>query len=357
MENKNIDKKSLIKETLYALIAGVIGIVFVSIFTHNWNFISLIKSFNPYFLGTAFILMFADWVIEAYVLKLIAGMLGYKVPISDALNIFLIGGFFSRITPFSGGGGEPFQIYLLSRDNKVKPGDSTAIVAIKTFIGTFTRISIFLLLPLWIALAKPHWRLSHNVNMLINVGIAITMIFFALFIFAIIKPEIVEKWIERISRRPFFRRIIPKNKLEESIAQMRKIVDDFEKARNKIFTGEKITVIYTFVLSFISWGLVLFTPVLLMRGLGIMSPWPEIVITALIFYIASAYIPTPGGSGTAEVGILALFAGLIPQPLIGVFVIMWRVFTHYSLIIFGGILTFKNFRKKKNPEDQKKNED
>ena len=353
MNDKKFDSKSLFKETVYALLAGIAGIVFVSIFTHNWNFISLIKSFNPYFLGIAFLLMFFDWAIEAYVLKLIAGMLGYEVSLKDTLNIFLIGGFFSRITPFSGGGGEPFQIYLFSKNNKVKPGDSTAIVAIKTFIGTFTRITIFLLLPLWFALAKPHWRLSHNMNMFINIGITLTMIFFAFLIFAMIKPEIVEHWIELISKRPFFRRIIPRNKLEDVIKQMRKIVDDFESARDKIFINKKITVAYTFVLSFISWGLVLFTPVLLMRGLGIMSPWPEIVITALIFYIASAYIPTPGGSGTAEVGILALFAGLIPQPLIGVFIIMWRVFTHYSLIIFGGILTFKDFRKKKQKDDRK----
>ncbi len=346
MEEKKVNAKSLAKETVYAILAGIVGIVFVSIFTHNWNFVSLIKSFNPYFLGFSFLLMFFDWIIEAYVLKLIAGMVGYGIPMKDALNIFLIGGFFSRITPFSGGGGEPFQIYLLSRDNKVKPGDSTAIIAIKTFIGTFTRITIFLLLPLWLAIVKPHWRLSRGINAFINIGIALTLIFFALFVFAIVKPEIVEIWIEKISKRPFLRRIFPKEKIENGIRQMRKVVDDFEVARDKILKGKKSTIIYIFVLSFISWGLVLFTPVMLMRGLGIMSPWPEIVITALIFYIASAYIPTPGGSGTAEVGILALFAGLIPQPLIGVFIIMWRVFTHYSLIILGGILTLKNFRSK-----------
>jgi len=348
--NKKIDGKSLAKETFYALLAGVVGIVFVSIFTHNWNFIALIKAFDPVLLLLAFILMFLDWLIEAYVLKLIAQMLDYNVPFKECLNVFLIGGFFSRITPFSGGGGEPFQIYLLSRDSKIKPGDSTAIVAIKTFIGTFTRISIFLLLPLWLALAKPNWHLSRGVNILINSGIVLTFLFFSLFVFAMFKPFVVEKWIDSITRKRFFRRIVPKERLETTIQQIHKVVVDFENARNKIFSANKDEVAFTFLLSFISWGLVLFTPVLLMRGLGIRSPWPEIVITALIFYIASAYIPTPGGSGTAEVGILALFAGLIPQPLIGVFIIMWRVFTHYSLIILGGILTLKDFRKKKKKE-------
>jgi uncharacterized protein (TIRG00374 family) len=347
MKENKINKKTLVKETIYALIAGLVGIVFVSIFTHNWDFVSLIKSFNPKFLGLAFLLMFLDWLIEAYVLKLIAKMLDYDIPFKDCLNVFLVGGFFSRITPFSGGGGEPFQIYLLTKNNKVKPGDSTAIVAIKTFIGTFTRITIFLLLPLWLAIAKPHWHLHRSINILIDTGIALSLVFFAAFIFAVIRPDIIGRWIESLTRKKFFRRIIPKNKIELTVNQIHKIITDFEKARNKIFSAKKDEVIFTFVLSFISWGMVLFTPVLLMRGLGIMSPWPEIVITALVFYIASAYIPTPGGSGTAEVGILALFAGLIPQPLIGVFIIMWRLFTHYSLIIFGGIFTLKDFIGKK----------
>jgi len=93
---------------------------------------------------------------------------------------------------------------------------------------------------------------------------------------------------------------------------------------------------------------VLLTPVVLMRGLGINSPWPEIIITAIIFYISSAYIPTPGGSGTAEIEMFALFARLIPNPLIGTFIIMWRFFTHYFLLIVGGITTFfDQFRKSK----------
>jgi len=346
-EGKRINKKQLVRETLYALFAGIVGIIFVSIITHNWDFIAMIKSFKLSYLVVAFILMFLDWVIEAYVLKITANALEYKIAFGDCLNIFLVGGFFSRITPFSGGGGEPFQIYLLSRNNKIKPGDSTAIVAIKTFIGTFTRLTVFALLPLWIAMTKAQWNLSRTINNLINAGIILTVLFFAFFVFSITKPKIVEGWAESLSRKRFFRRIIPAAKVGNNIEQMKKIVTDFEKARDKMFQSQKTSILYAFTMSFVSWGLVLFTPVILLRGLGVGSPWPQIVITALIFYFASAYIPTPGGSGTAEVGILALFAGLIPQPLIGVFVIVWRVFTHYFLILFGGIMTLRNFRKKK----------
>ena len=346
-EGNKLSKKQIVKETFYALLAGIVGIVFVSIITHNWNLIAMVKSFKLSYLIFAFLLMFLDWIVEAYVLEIIANALEYKIAFKDCLNVFLVGGFFSRITPFSGGGGEPVQIYLLSKNNEIKPGDSTAIVAIKTFIGTFTRLTVFALLPFWIAMTKTQWKLSRAMNNLLNAGIILTILFFAFFIFSITKPEIVEDWIERLSKKRFLRKIIPKARIERGIKQMRKIVSDFEKARNKLFSSKKANIAYAFVMSFVSWGLVLFTPVILLRGLGIKSPWPQIVITALIFYFASAYIPTPGGSGTSEIGILALFAGLVPQPLIGVFVIVWRIFTHYSLIILGGITTLRNFSKKK----------
>ncbi len=349
MKNYNeINKKSLLKETIFALIAGVLGIVLVSFFTHNWNFIALIKSFSLPLLILSFLMMVANWFIEAYVILIIASMLDYKVPFRQCLKIFLIGGFFTRITPFEGGGGEPFQVLLLSRENHIKAGDSTAIIAIKTFIGSFVRISVFLLLPVWLIIAKPSWVLSITVNILINTGITLSIILFSFLIVGLVRPDLASKLFEKILQVKWLKKIIPENKIKSAIEGLKKLMEDFTLAKNKIFKSDPSKIYLAFVWSFISWGLVLFTPVILMRGLGVTSPWPEIIITAIIFYIASAYIPTPGGSGAAEIEMLALFARLIPQPLIGVFIITWRLVSHYFLLLIGGIATLRNVRKKPN---------
>ncbi len=340
-----MDKKKLVRETLFAVIAGIFGIVIISFFTHNWNFISVIKSFKLSLLGLSFLLMLGNWLIEAYTLQIIANALEYNLSFRECFDIFLIGGFFSRITPFGGGGGEPAQIIVLAQRKDIKPGDSAAIVGIKVFISTFIRVSLSLILPLWLLLSKQSWHLSRNANILINTGIVITSSLFVLFIFALFKPELTEAIANKLFKLRLLRKVFPETKTKRWFNSLKNTVQDFKIARDKIFASRKSAIYWTFALSFFSYALVLITPVVLMRGLGITSPWPEIVITALIFYVSSSYIPTPGGSGTAEIEMLALFARLIPSPLIGVFIITWRLFTHYFLLLFGGLFALRKFRK------------
>lgn len=347
---ENFDKKQIARNTAFAVLAGIMGMVLVSIFTHNWNFLDLVKSFKVSLLVLSFVMMFANWFLEAYTLKIISNSLDYNLNMRDALDVFLVGGFFSRITPFGGGGGEPVQMVVLSQSENVKPGDSAAIIAIKMFIGTFVRLSVFLLIPLWILIAKPTWGMTRNQNILVNSGIALTIFLFAVLIAALFKPQIAEKTASFILKKNFLKKIFKEKQILNAVNALKKTVNDFSDARAKIFKAKQKMIVYAFIASFFSWSLVLFTPVVLMRGLGIKSPWPEIIITAIIFYISSAYIPTPGGSGTAEIEMLALFSRLIPAPLLGVFIITWRLFTHYFLLITGGITML--FKLKRKPKHQ-----
>lgn len=347
----NIDKRKLTRETIVAIIAGVLGIVIVSFFTHNFNIVSSIKAFNANLLGLSFVLMLGNWLIEAYTLEIVANALGYNLSFRECVDLFLIGGFFSRITPFGGSGGEPAQIIALAQRGDIKPGDSAAIVGIKVFISTFVRTTILALLPLWLLLSKSSWNLSENTNLLIDVGIVISLTLFAVFTFALFRPEIAQAIANKVFKWRPLRKIFPDSRTSVWFEKLKKIVRDFKDSRNKLFSSKKSSIYWTFFLSFVSYALVLLTPVVLMRGLGVTSPWPEIVITALIFYASSSYIPTPGGSGTAEIEMFALFARLIPAPLIGVFIITWRLFTHYFLLLFGGVFTIRRFRKDNKKKD------
>ncbi|MGC8721593.1 MAG: lysylphosphatidylglycerol synthase transmembrane domain-containing protein [Caldisericaceae bacterium] len=344
---ENTDKKKLFRETFFAVIAGVLGIIIVSFFTHNFNIVSSIKAFKPSLLGLSFVLMLGNWLLEAYTLEIVANAVGYRLSFRECVDLFLVGGFFSRITPFGGGGGEPAQIIALAQRGDIKPGDSAAIVGIKVFISTFVRTAVLALLPVWLLISKSSWNLSENTNMLIDVGIAISLVLFSIFILALFKPEFVQSIANRILKSSLLKRFFPEKRTSVWFDKLKKIVQDFKDSRNKLFSSKKTSIYWTFFLSFVSYAFVLLTPVVLMRGLGVTSPWPEIVITALIFYASSSYIPTPGGSGTAELEMLALFARLIPAPLIGVFILTWRLFTHYFLLLFGGVFTLRKFKKKK----------
>ncbi len=345
--------KQILRETLFAILSAVIGLVVVSLFTHNWNFLDLIKSFKLSYIIWAFVFMFISWLLEAYSIKLIGDMLDYEISFAQALKVFLIGGFFSRITPFDGGGGEPFQMVILSRENAIPAGDSVAIISIKTFVGSFVRVGIFILAILWVFIAKPDWGLSTGANILVNVGLMITLALFVLLLITIMKPEFAEFLAKRILNSKFLSKLLSQNARQKALDWVGKTVKEFSSAKDKVFSEFKRNKVYfTFALSFISWGFVLFTPFVLMRGLGVISPWPQVLITTIIFYISSAYFPTPGGSGTAEIEIFALFTRLIPNPLIGTFIIVWRFFTHYFILLIGGITTvFNSLKKRSKPKE------
>jgi len=56
----------------------------------------------------------------------------------------------------------------------------------------------------------------------------------------------------------------------------------------------------------------------------------------LIYAIFSS--PTPGGSGVGELGGIAIFNGIIPTSILGLFIILWRFFSQYLGALLGGIL-------------------
>ncbi len=53
---------------------------------------------------------------------------------------------------------------------------------------------------------------------------------------------------------------------------------------------------------------------------------------------------TPGSSGVAEIGTAALYAPLIPTPLLGVFVVLFRLITYHMNLIAGAIFQYKIFK-------------
>ena len=72
----------------------------------------------------------------------------------------------------------------------------------------------------------------------------------------------------------------------------------------------------------------------------------------MICDLAVSFIPLPGGSGAAEISFLAIFTSLVPEQTAFWALLFWRLFSYYSFIIQGFIITFVDFvrGKKSNAE-------
>ncbi len=75
-----------------------------------------------------------------------------------------------------------------------------------------------------------------------------------------------------------------------------------------------------------------------MRGIGLSPPVLQTMITQIILSYLLLFAPTPGASGIAEGGGFLLFKPLCPEHLLGIFIVLWRFFSYYLLVILGGIL-------------------
>ena len=82
-----------------------------------------------------------------------------------------------------------------------------------------------------------------------------------------------------------------------------------------------------------------------MVGLGL----EPMCLISFIFQLLIAMIMmiplTPGGVGVAEVSIAAFYSIIIPLPLVGVFVLLWRLILYYFNVVVGLIASLRIVRR------------
>lgn len=302
---------------------------------------------NLWYLLAAFVLILLNWALEAERLCSIVDAMGKDLTFPKALQIALVGSFFANITPFDTGG-EPFQIYLLAK-NGIGAGKSAAVIIVKGIMSSLARISLGIGIPLWLFLIKGSWGLPYGLNLALNIGIAIYLFITFLMILFTAKPQLLSNLTTFIFSRRLFIRFFGKDRLDRIATKVTHGVEDFHQSIRTLANSKKKNLFLIALYSLLLWLIVLTVPALLLWGLGVNSPLSQVLAVGIVFYLASAYAPTPGSSGVAEAGFAAVFytANLIPYPLLGVFVILWRVLTYYMSFIVGGLVSLFSFFKKK----------
>jgi uncharacterized protein (TIRG00374 family) len=89
---------------------------------------------------------------------------------------------------------------------------------------------------------------------------------------------------------------------------------------------------------------------LLLMGFNLNFNLSHVLVMQVIFYFILPFMPTPGGSGTAEAGFASLFSLFIPLHLLGLFVGTWRFIVFYFNLCIGAIvllIEIKRIKKKK----------
>jgi len=72
----------------------------------------------------------------------------------------------------------------------------------------------------------------------------------------------------------------------------------------------------------------------------------------VVFYFILPFMPTPGGSGTAEMGFASLFSFFVPLHLLVLFVGAWRFIVFYFNLCIGAIVLLVEIKKLKKKKQE-----
>jgi len=316
MENE-LNKNRLLQGIRLFLFLSIATAAVILFFTISEDTIEQLKKISPLFLALTFLSTALRFFFDIWRLRYIIEALGKKLSWRGAFH-FTMGGLpLGAITPMQVGG-IPFQLYVCKKENILVPEGSAAI---------FTRgLLSAMVLPL--LLLPIYYYRQFLTSGIMSAILKYLTIFYGivaiLFFFLLTQTS----WLQR----KFGRKV--------------KGIVMFKEVFTNEFMKRKIVFLKAYITTFLSLTFYFLTAPLLIRGLGIEAPFFEVMILQIILTYAVNFMPTPGATGLAEGGAVAIFKHLMPKSVLGVYVMSWRFFTGYFGIIVG-ILAITEFIREK----------
>ena len=333
MNQKKPSKKRIILTIIFVLInIGVIVVTAIVEFSKNASdakeipFLGL--DFRYLLAAVACVLVFygAETAKHLIMMRYLLGKPNFKT----AFQVTVIGKYYDNVTPL-GAGGQPFQIYYLSK--RGLPKGAAASMPILAFI---TSNFGFVILAFLVFIVNP----GATGSTVVSVSAWIGLLFYSAVPVTIIIFTIAPKFAEAILN--FFILVLSKIRL----------IRDREKAQKATFTalGEYRDVIRSIanrkglpvlglllLLSLVYYIALCLMPHYVLRAFGGAATWFQSFCITVNIYAAITFIPTPGNAGAAEGTFYALFSVLTGAYLFWA-MLVWRFFCYYLFIIMGGVV-------------------
>lgn len=312
-------------------VAAALFIFFRNFDENTWE--NLLKIKVEYLFAAAGLVLLL-WLLEGLRIGLLVKTLhsDKRLALWDTIQVFLMTFFFASVTPFASGEW-PAHIYALKRRG-LSLGESSAVTATRALI---TRL-IFTLAAVSLLVVFKGRPVPTFINKLFLYAVHVSL-FTALFLFFLLwKPQALDWLLRRLSSLNLL-----KDWLEEKPAGKKAYLFLNQELRGFLETTRslnrfKLKNIAAIVLLTVAFWLCFFSiaPVILL-GLGKSVPYLQSLIWQFVIQMIIVYLPLPGGSGAAELGLAGLFVFFVPPSILGIFVLAWRLFTYYILLFFGGL--------------------
>lgn len=322
-------EKSQVKWLYISVAFSLAVLIIILYFTINENTLSYLQKINPWFLLLAFLTHILTMCFWAMRVKKMSGSLGYPIGFFYSLNLVFANLLAAAVTPAQTGG-EPVRIHELYKAN-VPIGDATAVVIMERVLDgiALAGLAAFAMIVL-----TDQWKSLGSIS---EIMVYVTWVFVAgclfLFYLAIRRPDVIKRVVCRCSR--FFTKKWEQARVEELLIRADKEIDNFQQAVVKFVKSAKGGLLWGMLFTMLYWVSEIVTASLILMGLGQPPLILESFVIQLILAILMMIPLTPGSSGIAELGATSMYALFIPAPIVGIFVVIWRIVLYYFNIALG----------------------
>lgn len=257
---------------------------------------------------------------------------------NKSFKLTVITQFLNGITPFSTGG-QPFQAYLLTKQN-IKLFDAVAIL-----VGDFVSYQFALIILSIFAISYNSYYDLFNSNIVVNkliiLGFIVNIIIMIICVFFIYSKKIMKKLMFKLIK--FVGSIKFLNISEEKQEKLKEEINIFYDGARDLRNKSKLffkSVIYNF------FGLILLylIPFIIIGSKNI-TVIKSIATSSLVMLFGN-FIPIPGATGGLEYCFIQFFGEFIKGPALTSSMLLWRFFTYYFGMIAGSITLFLSNERK-----------
>jgi len=347
-----LDKKRILRGIIISLIIGITAFLVITFVTTNQNTWTNLSYINKKYLFFAFVLMVFAAVIDALRIRMTVEVVNEKITFPEALKVYYISNFAGGITPFFSGT-LPTQIYLFNKDikNNMTLGKATMVATIMPLIKTL----VFTIFTPIIFFTFKRTITDYTIlsAILINGAILISLFFLFLFILTAKYPEKMLEIIFKIQHLPCILKFSKKEQILRLLDRITLEIEEFHKSFS-LLRENWFKLLLSILYTIIFWGAFFLIAPLLLWGFNLSFNFPHVLVMQVIFYFILPFMPTPGGSGTAEVGFASLFSFFIPLNLLSLFVGAWRFIIFYFNLCIGAMVLLVEIKRVKKQEKDKK---
>lgn len=326
---RSLDRSRRRRGFILAVSLSAATLIIISLATLDRATFSAISNLSPGFLILAAALSLGRWLWSIARMRLLIRSVGKSVPVPNIAKTVYAGYFTGLITPWRAGGvtGEMFFLYIYG----LGAGEGVAVVSFGACVST-ALLMLFFPFAIWIA--RRYIALSVSVQGVLFSALAVGLLYLALVLWAILRPQTaVGKTL--FSHSPAFLR--KRDWYRRFLAKLEAEIQAFVESLRRLARLGKARMAAVVVLTVLYWFTGFLAVPAAVVGLGYGSYFWRAVVAQLVVHILMPFVPTPGGSGIGEIGFLFVYKSILPDlGVAGLLTLIWRFIDFYLGLLVGG---------------------